>query len=151
MFKIIKLLAISYIILLSSNISYANNLDCKNKENDIACNYIISIQKNNASDLGTYNININIIKIKEISGIFSSDMSINAGLCSEPLETVVKEKIQIAQALKNQSYNFPLYLHKKEIVTDFCVELLVNNCIDTCGDVIRLEAILSPIMQMQQR
>ena len=65
MFKIIKLLAISYIILLSSNISYANNLDCKNKENDIACNYIISIQKNNASDLGTYNININIIKINK--------------------------------------------------------------------------------------
>jgi hypothetical protein len=126
-------------------------LDCKNEGNDIVCNYIISIEKNNASDLGTYNININIIKIKEIPGIFNSDMSINAGLCSEPLETRVKEKIQIAQSLKNQSYNFPLYLHKKGIVADFCVELLVDNCIDTCGDVISLEAILSPIMQMQQR
>ena len=151
MFTIIKSLIVSSIILLSFNISYANNLDCKNEGNDIVCNYIISIEKNNASDLGTYNININIIKIKEISGIFSSDMSINAGLCSESLETRVKEKIQIAQSLKNQSYNFPLYLHKKGIVADFCVELLVDNCIDTCGDVISLEAILSPIMQMQQR
>ena len=151
MFTIIKSLIISSIILLSFNISYANNLNCKNEVNDIVCNYIISIEKNNASDLGTYNININIIKIKEIPGIFNSDMSINAGLCSEPLETRVKEKTQIAQSLKNQSYNFPLYLHKKGIVADFCVELLVDNCIDTCGDVISLEAILSPIMQMQQR
>ena len=151
MFIIIKSLIVSSIILLSFNISYANNLDCKNEGNDVVCNYIISIEKNNASDLGTYNININIIKIKEIPGIFNSDMSINAGLCSEPLETRVKEKTQIAQSLKNQSYNFPLYLHKKGIVADFCVELLVDNCIDTCGDVISLEAILSPIMQMQQR
>ena len=151
MFTIIKSLIVSSIILLSFNISYANNLDCKNEGNDVVCNYIISIEKNNASDLGTYNININIIKIKEIPGIFNSDMSINAGLCSESLETRVKEKIQIAQSLKNQSYNFPLYLHKKEIVADFCVKLLVENCIDTCGDVISLEAILSPIMQMQQR
>ena len=78
-------------------------------------------------------------------------MSINAGLCTQPLETRVKEKVQITQSLINQSYNFPLYLHKKEIVADFCVELLVENCIDTCSDVISLEAILSPIMQMQQR
>ena len=151
MFKIIKSLIISSVILFISNISYANNLDCKNEENDIVCNYIISIEKNNASDLGTYNININITKIKEIPGIFNSDMSINAGLCSKPFETRVKEKVQITQSLINQSYNFPLYLHKKEIVADFCVELLVENCIDTCGDVISLEAILSPIMQMQQR
>ena len=40
---------------------------------------------------------------------------------------------------------------KKKIEADFCVELLIDNCIDTCGEVIRLEAILSPIMQMQQR
>ena len=50
-------------------------------------------------------------------------MSINAGLCSKPLETRVKEKVQITQSLINQSYNFPLYLHKKEIVADFCVSL----------------------------
>ena len=151
MFTIIKLLIYSYTILIYSNILHANNLECKNELNDIACNYIISVKKNNASDLGTYNININLIKIKEISGIFNSNMSINAGLCSESLETRVQEKVQITQALKQQSYNFPLYLYKKEIVADFCVELLVNNCIDTCGDVIRLEAVLSPIMQMQQR
>ena len=40
-------------------------------------------------------------------------MSISAGLCSDALEKRVEEKIQISQDLKNQSYNFPLYLHKK--------------------------------------
>jgi hypothetical protein len=151
MIKIIKLVIFSFIIIFFNKITYANNLECKNKINDISCNYIISVQKNNASDLGTYNINVNIIKILDISGIFNANMSISTGLCSENLAISVKEKVQIAQALKNQSYNFPLYLHKKEIIADFCVELLIDNCIDTCGDVIRLEAILSPIMQMQQR
>ena len=147
MYKFIVTLSVFFI----SNILYADNLDCKNESNDIACNYIISTKKNNASDLGTYNININIIKIKDLSGVFNSNMSISAGLCSDSLEKRVEEKIQISQALKNQSYNFPLYLHKKKIEADFCVELLIDNCIDTCGDLIRLEAILSPIMQMQQR
>ena len=147
MYKLILALSVFFI----SNILHADNLDCKNESNDIACNYIISTKKNNASDLGTYNININIIKIKDISGIFNSNMSISAGLCSDSLEKRVEEKIQISQALKHQSYNFPLYLHKKNIEADFCVKILIDNCIDTCGDLIRLEAILSPIMQMQQR
>jgi len=144
-------LMVTLSVFLICNILYADNLDCKNKSNDIACNYIISTKKNNASDLGTYNININIIKIKNLSGIFNSNMSISAGLCSHSLEKRVEEKIQISQALKHQSYNFPLYLHKKKIEADFCVELLIDNCIDRCGDIIRLEAILSPIMQMQKR
>ena len=147
MYKFIVTLSVFFI----SNILYADNLYCKNESNDIACNYIISTKKNNASDLGTYNININIIKIKDLSGIFNSNMSISAGLCSDSLEKKAEEKIQIAQALKHQSYNFPLYLHKKKIEADFCVEILVDNCIDTCADVIKLEATLSPIMQMQQR
>jgi len=151
MLKIIKLLICVFIIFFINKISFANNLDCSNKAKDIKCNHIISIQKNNSSDLGTYNININIIKIKELSGIFIANMNVSAGLCSENLETRIEEIVQITQALKYQSYNFPLYLHRKEIEADFCVELLINNCIDTCGDVIKLEAILSPIMQMQQR
>lgn len=147
MYKLIVTLSVIFV----SNILHADNLDCKNESNEITCNYIINTKKNNASDLGTYNMNINIIKIKDLSGIFNSNMSISAGLCSDSLEKRVEEKIQIPQALKYQSYNFPLYLHKKKIEADFCVELLVDNCIDTCADVIRLEAILSPIMQMQQR
>jgi len=151
MLKTIKLQIIIYTLCLVTSISNSNNLECKNEMNGIICDYIISVQKNNASDLGTYNININMIKIKEIAGIFNANMSISAGLCDNVLETRIKEKIQIAQSLNNQSYNFPLYLHKKDIIADFCVELLIDNCIDTCGDIIRLEAILSPIMQMQQR
>ena len=147
MYKLIVTLSVIFI----SNILHADNLECKNESNGIACNYIISTKNNNASDLGTYNMNINIIKIKDLSGIFNSNMSISAGLCSDSLEKKVEEKIQISQALKHQSYNFPLYLHKKNIEADFCVNLLIDNCIDTCGDLIRLEAILSPIMQMQQR
>ena len=57
MYKLILALSVFFI----SNILHADNLDCKNDSNDIACNYIISTKKNNASDLGTYNININII------------------------------------------------------------------------------------------
>ena len=151
MLKTIKLQIIIYTLCLVASISNSNNLECKNEMNSIICDYIISVQKNNASDLGTYNININMIKIKEIAGIFNANMSISAGLCDNVLETRIKEKIQIAQSLNNQGYNFPLYLHKKDIIADFCVELLIDNCIDTCGDIIRLEAILSPIMQMQQR
>jgi hypothetical protein len=151
MLKTIKLQLIIYTLCLVTSISNSNNLECKNEMNGIICDYIISVQKNNASDLGTYNININMIKIKEIAGIFNANMSISAGLCDNVLETRIKEKIQIAQSLNNQSYNFPLYLHKQDIIADFCVELLIDNCIDTCGDIIRLEAILSPIMQMQQR
>ena len=151
MLKTIKLQIIIYTLCLVTSISNSNNLECKNEMNGIICDYIISVQKNNASDLGTYNININMIKIKEIAGIFNANMSISAGLCDNVLETRIKEKIQIAQSLNNQGYNFPLYLHKKDIIADFCVELLIDNCIDTCGDIIRLEAILSPIMQMQQR
>ena len=151
MLKIIKLLICVFIVFSINKISFANNLECSNKEKDIKCNNIISIQKNNASDLGSYNLNINIIKVKELSGIFNANMNISAGLCSENLEIRMEEIIQIPQALKYKSYNFPLYLHRKKIEEDFCVELLINNCIDTCGDVIKLEAILSPIMQMQQR
>ena len=151
MFKIIKLLMCIFAFFCINKTSYANNLNCINKTSDILCDHIISVQKNNASDLGTYNININIIKIKEISGIFNANMKVSAGLCSGTLEKRVEEKIQIAQALKHQSYNFPLYLHSKKIEADFCLELLINNCIDTCGDVINLEAVLSPIMQMQKR
>src|SRR6056300_478459 len=142
MLKIIKLLKYVFIFICISKISFANNLECINEENDVVCNHIIGIKKNNASDLGTYNININIIKIRELSGVFNANMSLSAGLCSETLENKIEEKIQIAQALKHQSYNFPLYLHKTEIIADFCVKLLIDNCIDTCGDVIRLEAIL---------
>ena len=144
-------LIVTLLVIFISNILHADNLDCINKSSDIACNYIISTKNNNASDLGTYNMNINIIKIKDLSEFFYSNMSISAGLCSDSLEKKVEEKIQISQDLKHQSYNFPLYLHKKKIEADFCVELLIDNCIDTCEDLIRLEAILSPIMQMQQR
>lgn len=68
MLKIIKLLKYVFIFICISKISFANNLECINEENDIVCNHIIGIKKNNASDLGTYNININIIKIRELSG-----------------------------------------------------------------------------------
>ena len=91
MHKFIVTLSVFFI----SNILYADNLDCKNKSNDITCNYIISTKKNNASDLGTYNININLIKIKDLSRIFNSNMSISAGLCSDALEKRVEKKIQI--------------------------------------------------------
>ena len=130
MLKTIKLQLIIYTLCLVTSISNSNNLECKNEMNGIICDYIISVQKNNASDLGTYNININMIKIKEIAGIFNANMSISAGLCDNVLETRIKEKIQIAQSLNNQSYNFPLYLHKQDIIADFCVELLIDNCID---------------------
>lgn len=152
MYKL-KNLTILTLILLSLFIknSYSNNLECKNKLNDIECNYLISVQKNNSSNLGTYNININLIKIKNISGILNGKMSISAGLCSKNLELRIEEKIQISQSLNKQGYNFPLYLHKKAIEADFCVKLLINNCIDTCGELIRLEGMVSPIMQMQQR
>jgi len=152
MLKLMNLIILfSILLFIIAKNSYSNNIECTNKLNDIVCNYIISVQKSNASDLGTYNININLIKIKEISGVLNANMTVSAGLCNEDLKIRVKEKIQIAQSLKHQSYNFPLYLHKKVIIADFCVKLLMNNCIDTCGDLIRLEGMISPIMQMQKR
>ncbi|MBT3938128.1 MAG: hypothetical protein HOF44_00300, partial [Pelagibacterales bacterium] len=106
---------ISMFLLLNIKNSYSNNIECVNESENIICNYEITTENNNASDLGTYNININLIKIKKITGIINGNMLISAGLCKEELKTRAKEKIQIAQSLKKQSYNFPLFLHKKAI------------------------------------
>ena len=142
---------ISMFLLLNIKNSYSNNIECINESENIICNYEITTENNNASDLGTYNININLIKIKKITGIINGNMLISAGLCKEELKTRAKEKIQIAQSLKKQSYNFPLFLHKKAIIADFCVNLVIDNCIDSCGDLIRLEGNISAIMKMEQR
>jgi hypothetical protein len=145
------IILITLFLLFNIKNSYSNNLQCKNESKNIICNHEISVQKNNASNLGTYNININLIKIKEIAGIVNGNMIVSAGLCEKDLKIRVKEKIQISQSSKKQGYNFPLYLHKKTIIADFCVRLKIENCIDRCGDLIRLEGIISPIMQMEQR
>ena len=130
---------------------YANNIECKNESKNITCNYEISTENNNSSDLGTYNINISLIKIKEVNGIINGNMIISANLCKNDSKIRINEKIQIAQSSENQSYNFPLYLHKKAIVANFCIKLLIENCIDSCGDLIRLEGNISPIMKMEKR
>ncbi len=145
------IILITLFLLFNIKNSYSNNLQCKNESKNIICNHEISVQNNNASNLGTYNININLIKIKEIAGIVNGNMIISAGLCEKDLKIRVKEKIQISQSSKKQGYNFPLYLHKKVIIADFCVRLEIENCIDRCGDLIRLEGMISPIMQMEQR
>jgi hypothetical protein len=145
------IILITLFLLFNIKNSYSNNLQCKNESKNIICNHEINVQNNNASNLGTYNININLIKIKEIAGIVNGNMIVSAGLCEKDLKIRVKEKIQISQSSKKQRYNFPLYLHKKVIIADFCVRLKIENCIDRCGDLIRLEGIISPIMQMEQR
>ena len=48
-------------------------------------------------------------------------------------------------------FSAEMYSQKKVIIADFCVRLKIENCIDRCGDLIRLEGIISPIMQMEQR
>ena len=130
---------------------YADNIECQNESNKITCDYEISTKNKNASDIGTYNINLNLIKIKKVNGIINGNMTISANLCESDLQIRINEKIQIAQSSENQSYNFPLYLHKKAIVANFCIKLLIENCIDSCGDLIRLEGNISPIMKMEKR
>ena len=129
----------------------SSEINCRNVESNIECNYKIKVNSENTSDLGTYNISILLTKIKNINGIFNGKMSINSGLCGTKLTKVLEENMQIAQAHNNHGYNFPLFLHKEKIEADFCVKLIVKNCIDRCGELISLSAQLSPIMKMQRR
>lgn len=131
--------------------SNSSEINCVNQETKIECNYKIQVNSKNASDLGTYNISISLNKIKKINGVFNGQMYINSGLCENELVTVMEENMQIAQAHDSHGYNFPLFLHRGEIEADFCVEILITNCIDSCGDLISLDATLSPIMKMQRR
>jgi hypothetical protein len=130
---------------------HADNIECKKESNKITCDYEISTKNKNASDIGTYNINLNLIKIKKVNGIINGNMTISANLCENDLQVRINEKIQIAQSAKKQGYNFPLYLHKKVIVANFCIKVVIDNCIDSCGDLIRLEGNISPIMIMEKR
>ncbi len=131
--------------------SNASDINCNIQKTNIDCNYKIEVNSDNASDLGTYNISINLNKIKKINGVFNGEMYINSGICGSTLKNVMQENIQIAQAHDNHGYNFPLFLHRGEIEADFCVKILIKNCIDSCGDLISLDANLSPIMKMQRR
>ena len=65
---------ISMFLLLNIKNSYSNNIECINESENIICNYEITTENNNASDLGTYNININLIKVKNITGIINGNM-----------------------------------------------------------------------------
>jgi len=148
--KNLIILATIFILFNVKNI-YADDIKCKNESNKITCDYEISTKNKNASDIGTYNINLNLIKIKKVNGIINGNMTISANLCEDTLQVRINEKIQIAQSAKKQGYNFPLYLHKKVIVANFCIKVVIDNCIDSCGDLIRLEGNISPIMIMEKR
>jgi hypothetical protein len=152
MFKNKNLIILATIFMLFNvkNI-YADNIECQNESNKITCDYEISTKNKNASDIGTYNINLNLIKIKKVNGIINGNMTISANLCENDLQVRINEKIQIAQSAKKQGYNFPLYLHKEVIVANFCIKVVIDNCIDSCGDLIRLEGNISPIMIMENR
>ena len=150
--KIFHIIAIIFIFICTfSKVLKSSEVNCVNIESNIECNYKIEVNSKNTSDLGTYNISILLSKIKKINGVFNGKMSINSGLCGTKLITVLEENMQIAQANNNHGYNFPLYLHRKKIEADFCVKIMVKNCIDSCGELISLSAQLSPIMQMQGR
>jgi len=140
-----------FIFIINIKLIYGTEINCSNQKSDIECNYKIEVNSENASDLGTYNIAIKLNKIKQISGVFNGKMYINSGKCGTKLKNVLEENIQIAQAHDNHGYNFPLFLHKKKIEADFCVKILIKNCIDSCAELISLKANLSPIMQMQRR
>ncbi len=140
-----------FIFIINIKLIYGTEINCSNQKSDIECNYKIEVNSENASDLGTYNIAIRLNKIKQISGVFNGKMYINSGKCGTKLKNVLEENIQIAQAHDNHGYNFPLFLHKKKIEADFCVKILIKNCIDSCAELISLKANLSPIMQMQRR
>ena len=140
-----------FIFIMNIKLIYGTEINCSNQKSDIECNYKIEVNSENASDLGTYNIAIRLNKIKQISGVFNGKMYINSGKCGTKLKNVLEENIQIAQAHDNHGYNFPLFLHKKKIEADFCVKILIKNCIDSCAELISLKANLSPIMQMQRR
>jgi len=140
-----------FIFIINIKLIYGTEINCSNQKSDIECNYKIEVNSENASDLGTYNIAITLNKIKQISGVFNGKMYINSGKCGTKLKNVLEENIQIAQAHDNHGYNFPLFLHKKKIEADFCVKILIKNCIDSCAELISLKANLSPIMQMQRR
>tara|TARA_B100000686_G_scaffold93040_2_gene99451 strand:- start:353 stop:817 length:465 start_codon:yes stop_codon:yes gene_type:complete len=148
-FYLTILLFITFII----NISLLNGteLNCSSQKSNIVCDYKIEVNSENASNLGTYNIAISLNKIKQINGVFNGEMYINSGKCGTKLQNVLKENIQIAQAHDNHGYNFPLFLHREIIEADFCVKILIKNCIDSCGELISLKANLSPIMKMQRR
>ena len=98
---------------------YANNIECKNESKNITCNYEISTENNNSSDLGTYNINISLIKIKEANGIINGNMTISANLCKNDSKIRINEKIQIAQSSENQSYIFLYIFIKKQLLPIF--------------------------------
>ncbi len=147
-YLMIVFLFLSFYMLKFSN---ASEINCHTQNTNIECEYKIAVNSQNASDLGTYNIAINLNKIKKINGVFNGKMYIDSGECDSPLKNVMQENIQIAQAHDNHGYNFPLFLHKGEIEADFCVKIVIKNCIDSCGDLISLTANLSPIMKMQRR
>jgi len=140
-----------FILIINIKLLYGTEADCSKNESDIECNYKIEVNSENASNLGTYNISITLNKIKQINGVFNGKMFINSGKCGTKLKNVLEENIQIAQAHNNHGYNFPLFLHRKKIKADFCVKILIKNCIDSCAELISLKANLSPIMQMQRR
>jgi len=146
-------LTIVLLIIFTINIKLSNGteVNCSNQKSNIECDYKIKVNSENASNLGTYNIAITLNKIKQISGVFNGKMYINSGKCGTKLKNVLEENIQIAQAHDNHGYNFPLFLHKKKIEADFCIKILIKNCIDSCAELISLKANLSPIMQMQRR
>ena len=150
-----KIFYINLIIFISSvmiyKVSSSSEINCNKIVSEIECNYKIEVNSQNASDLGTYNISITLTKIKKINGIFNGKMLINSGLCGGKLSTVLDENMQIAQAHESHGYNFPLFLHREKIEADFCIKIIVKNCIDSCGDLISLNANLSPIMKMQRR
>jgi len=147
-FYLTSILVIIFII--NIKLSDGTEVNCY-KKSDIECDYKIKVNSENASNLGTYNIAITLNKIKQINGVFNGKMYINSGKCGTELKNVLEENIQIAQSHDNHGYNFPLFLHREKIEADFCVKILIKNCIDSCAELISLKANLSPIMQMQRR
>jgi len=149
-FSLKYLLAILYIFAFTG-ISFGNEINCDTLDTNIECNYLIEVNSENISDLGTYNISILFNKIKEIKGVFNGKMHINAGLCGSNLKNIITENVQIAQTHNNHGYNFPVTLHKQKIEANFCISVLMNNCIDSCSELINLKVNISPIMKMKGR
>ncbi len=125
--------SLSAVLLLGVSPGHGQNADCiGGPAVEPECGFEIRGGGPGASDLGIYNVRVQLERFSPTTGSASLTVGIDASRCGEPTRRYIEEPVRFADAETTLKFNFPLLLHASEADGNFCVRVVVFGCGNDC-------------------
>lgn len=119
---------------------------------EVACELRVSAGGEGASDLGVYNLALDLERLREdAAGSFAFTIAVDAGECGAPPRRFIEEPVRFPEEETGKRFNFPLFLHRGASEKDYCVAVSASGCEGGCASRLRMAAGEAAIMRQIER